>query len=144
MRGMTLSAKVDGFGSIIPYLYLIVAGSLAGLQLHSLNVAMENYDQIEIVPIYQTSLILLNIICGAIILDERDMYRWFELIFLVFCSTLCIAGVFIMVRKPKMGSGVGDEIDPLLTENLCSKNQNNCPCQPPPLSEKFTSLEKDE
>jgi hypothetical protein len=41
---------------------------------------MEVFDQIEIVPIYQTSLILLNILCGAIILDERDMYQWYELL----------------------------------------------------------------
>jgi hypothetical protein len=31
MRGMTISAKVDGFGTIIPYLYLLVAGLLAAL-----------------------------------------------------------------------------------------------------------------
>ena len=38
---------------------------------------MELYDQVEIIPVYESSLILMNIACGAIILNEKDMYTWY-------------------------------------------------------------------
>lgn len=62
---------------------------------------MEVYDQIDIIPIYQTALILFNMMGGAIILNEQAMYTVNELIVLILCSFICIAGVIIIVRKPK-------------------------------------------
>ena len=71
MRGMTISVEIGGFFSGITLSYLLLALLASLLQLKSLNISMEVYDQVEIVPIYQSALILLNILCGAIILDEK-------------------------------------------------------------------------
>ena len=68
-KGMTLAMGTDGFFSW-GLLYFCAVGLFATLQLKSLNIAMENYDQIDIDPIYQTSIILFNMFSGAIILNE--------------------------------------------------------------------------
>lgn len=69
LKGFTLSYASYGFGGFT-MLYLLVAGSFNFTQLKSLNSAMEIYDQIDIIPIYQTALILFNMMGGAIILNE--------------------------------------------------------------------------
>ena len=69
IKGMTISFSVDGIFSW-GLLYATAVVSFAALQLKSLNVAMENYDQIDIDPIYQTSIILFDMFSGAIILNE--------------------------------------------------------------------------
>jgi len=70
---MTISISANGFlgWSLV---YLGVALFFATFQLKSLNIAMENYDQIDIDPIYQASIILFNMLSGAIILNEKQMY----------------------------------------------------------------------
>ena len=100
LKGFTLSYETYGFGGFT-MLYLLVAVFFNLTQLKSLNSAMEIYDQIDIIPIYQTALILFNMMGGAVILNEQAWYTWAELIVLVLCSFICIAGVIIIVKKPK-------------------------------------------
>lgn len=100
MRGMTISFQVQGFFDFATIGYLLLAGVIAVLQLVSLNKAMEMYEQIEVVPIYQSSLILLNILCGGIILNEEAMYQWYELLELIACSLICILGIVLIVKHP--------------------------------------------
>ena len=61
--------------------------------------AMEIYDQIEIIPIYQTALILLNITSGSIILNEIEVYHTYQLGELTCCAIICISGVYMMVYR---------------------------------------------
>ena len=73
LKGMTLSLETYGFGGYT-MIYLVIALCFNGLQLKTLNIAMELYEQIDIIPIYQTALILFNMMGGAIILNEQEMY----------------------------------------------------------------------
>ena len=84
------------------YIYWFIAFCGSYLQLRFLNVAMENYDQAEIGPINESSLILLNLICGGIILNEQKLYKWYELLILFMCSVVCIIGIYIFISKPKI------------------------------------------
>lgn len=63
---------------------------------------MKNYDQAEIGPINESSLILLNLICGGIILNEQKLYLWWELVILLMCCIVCILGIKIFISKPKL------------------------------------------
>ena len=74
LKGMTIAVAANGFVGWA-LVYLTVALFFATLQLKSLNIAMENYDQIDIDPIYQASIILFNMLSGAIILNEKEMYE---------------------------------------------------------------------
>lgn len=84
------------------YIYFIVAWGGAFIQLSCLNLAMVNYDQAEIGPLNESLLILLNLICGGIILDEQRLYKWWQLILLLGCSLICIIGIIIFITKPKI------------------------------------------
>ena len=61
---------------------------------------MDLYDQVDTIPIYQSSLIILNIGSGAIILKEADMYTWWEFLIVCLCGVVAIIGVFLIVKKP--------------------------------------------
>ena len=75
---------------------------LAPLQLLCINRAIEFYDQVEVIPIYSTMLIFLNMLCGAVILDEYLMYTSDELITLFVCLVVCVIGITMLVKKPKL------------------------------------------
>lgn len=48
-----------------------------------LNKGMEIYPAVELMPVYNTFQILANIVCGALILDEKSMYTFTEFIQLI-------------------------------------------------------------
>ena len=97
LKGFTISVSSSGFMSLSAIGYLLIATILSLFQLHLINIPMKSYDQIEIIPIYQTFLILLNMASGAIILNEQKMYKWYELVNLFLCAIICICGVVMIV-----------------------------------------------
>ena len=100
LKFFTESLKVHGVSSPVVYIYFSFAIMISALQLKMLNRAMEVYDQVETVPIYQTSLILLNIACGSIVMNERMLYSWDELSLMLVYSSISICGVWIILKKP--------------------------------------------
>jgi hypothetical protein len=71
---------------------------------------MELYDQVDTIPVYQSSLILFNIAAGAIILQEARLYKWWEFMFVVLCGFISIIGVYVIVKKPKFGKGPSGQV----------------------------------
>jgi hypothetical protein len=101
LKGMTVAFREVGlWGGVTLYIYLILAVTLALKQLSFLNQMMEVYDQIEIVPIYQSSIIMMNICAGAIIMNEKQFYSWGELLGIFASGMVSIVGVVIIIRKP--------------------------------------------
>jgi ATP/ADP translocase len=82
------------------YIYLCIVVPGAVIQLKLVNHAMEVYNQAEIGPIYSSSLILLHMLCGGIILDEKALYSRTEILELLGYSMICILGIYIIARKP--------------------------------------------
>jgi len=75
MRGFTISlTNPDGLQNPFTYLYLTLGFTFAVFQLLTINRMMTIYPQLEIQPIYETSLILFNMLAGAVILGESDLY----------------------------------------------------------------------
>ena len=91
MKGFTLSLSNDEPNSLPTYMYLTFAVSLATFQLFTINRMMTIYPQLEIQPIYETSLIVFNMLCGAIILNEKAMYTNMELFILFLYACVCIS-----------------------------------------------------
>ena len=103
MRGFTLALSTPGcFSQVSTYVYGICGISLAACQLMTINRMMRIYPQLEIQPIYETSLIVFNLFCGAIILDEKKMYTSTELVRLAVYCLICISGVFSLIKKPSL------------------------------------------
>lgn len=101
MRGMTLAISSDShLKHLISHIFLLCAALLGTAQMITINRLMRIYSQLEIQPVYQTSLILFNLFCGAIILDEQRLYTNVELARLFAYCMICILGVIILIKKP--------------------------------------------
>ena len=137
MRGFTISLGSSNLGlaAATTYIYFAIAVTLAVLQLKCINQGIELHKQNQVIPIYETSLIMLNILCGAIILNERKYYENTELLRLVGSGVICILGVLLIAKKPKLfknddqyHKGEPEEDQGLLTTNntndinVCYKN----------------------
>jgi hypothetical protein len=83
------------------YMYIIIVVPGAIYQLKLLNYAMALYNQAEIGPIYLSSIIMCHLLSGAVILDEADIYTDMELVLLFAFSLFCIAGIYVIAKKPK-------------------------------------------
>ena len=106
MRGFNLCLKAaDGVNHWSTYVYLFLGIAMAIISLISLNQGVQLYPQKVTVPIYHTFLILGNMFMGVIILDEHRMYSLEDMGILIFWSFVCILGVYVLVKKPKIGSG---------------------------------------
>lgn len=87
-------------GGFVLYAYVVIAISIGVLQLKTINKSMELYEQVDTIPIYQTSLILFNLAAGAIIMQEAKLYSFEEFMILIGCSLVSILGVQLIIKKP--------------------------------------------
>jgi len=67
-----------------------------------INKAMEFYDQIEVIPIYNTLLIFMNLLCGSVLLDEYEMYTFVEMFYLLLALCVSVVGIIMLVKKPDL------------------------------------------
>ena len=77
-------------------------GFIGMTQLHTLNIAMKYYDQLEAIPIFQTSSMIVWIMTGLIVFDEVKYYDNMQLLG-IFCSIIlsCI-GIKCLTMKTKL------------------------------------------
>ena len=75
LRGTAIAFALKGpFYRVEKLAFLFATIFMAGLHLSMLNRAMEIYPAIELMPIYNTFQILFNMVCGALILNEKAQY----------------------------------------------------------------------
>lgn len=81
---------------------MVVSWIGSTVQLIFINFSQRSYEQSEIGPINVAFLIIFNFVCGAQILDEKRLYSNEELLYLTACSLICVLGIAIIIRKPKI------------------------------------------
>mmetsp|Transcript_64120 Transcript_64120/g.88688 ORF Transcript_64120/g.88688 Transcript_64120/m.88688 type:complete len:103 (+) Transcript_64120:1047-1355(+) len=82
------------------YLFVAIGGIGAALCVGILNMAMRNYNQLEVMPIYQSSIIVNTLMCGLFILNEQRFYSVLNIVYICLCCMLCISGDFVILKKP--------------------------------------------
>ena len=85
--------------NVIMVSLLCISGTL---QLHCLNLAMKFYDQLEVVPVYQTTLMILWICSGLFILNEKQFYSWASLFAIAGAVIICFIGIKLVTMKQKI------------------------------------------
>ncbi len=78
-------------------------------QLKFMNMSLQYYTQLEVVPIYMSFVILSNLLCGGIVFNEFMNYAWHSLFLIGIGSLICISGILIILKKyslVKVGSRV--------------------------------------
>lgn len=104
-RAATLQIGLDqGHTSFATVFFVCISLSLVSAQLFLINKAIQFYDQVEVMPIYNTFLIFMNMFCGAVILDEYKMYSVGEMLYLFLCLCTSVGGIFLLVKKPDLTS----------------------------------------
>ena len=78
----------------------MLAGT-AILTLMYVNYGIKYYDQIEVMPIYQTSLLLHNILVGLLCLNELKFYTFGMLSGIAASTLICSLGIYILLEKNK-------------------------------------------
>lgn len=81
------------------YLFGIMSICLLIFQTKLMNQVMEIYPAAESLPIYNAFVILCNLICGAIILNEQAMYTTGELMVQCGLCSVVLAGIYVLLRK---------------------------------------------
>ena len=101
-RGFTISFQPEfGFFHQNHFTYALFGGGLflSFFQVRSFNNCIHLYNQLETIPTYESSLILMNMLSGAIIMQELSELRWHEVIMLNVGMFICIVGVFLIAKK---------------------------------------------
>ena len=98
---MIWNEDAGGHYLLIPMMFMLAFAS-AAYNLHLLNQAMKYYSQMEVVPVYQTALLICWIGTGLIILEEKKFYSGLELAYIFLSVLLCLVGIKIITMKKKL------------------------------------------
>jgi hypothetical protein len=94
IKAFTTHLGSDGLCSgFLIFAPLTIASAIC--QLKFLNFGMEMYDQLDTVPVFQSSEIVANIAAGAIILQETQLYTNKEFWLVVIFGLITISGSWI-------------------------------------------------
>ena len=66
-----------------------------------LNSAMKFFDQLEVMPIYQTSIMMIWILTGMIVFQETQYYETRDLAFIFSAMVVCCIGIYFLYAKTK-------------------------------------------
>ena len=72
---------------------------MAGMQTYLLNMSMKYFNNTDVMPIYQSFILINWMVSGLVLLDESALYTWGELTLLGASCLLVISGIFVLTRK---------------------------------------------
>ena len=93
------ASEFNNFADAFPWVILASALTSIVLQLVMLNKGLKYFNAIDTVPIYESSVILHNISCGGIVLNEFSTLKTANIIFFALGSVFVIVGIFILIKK---------------------------------------------
>lgn len=70
-------------------------------QTHSLNMAMKEYDQLEVMPIFQAMIMMMWMMGGMIVLDEMQYYSTQALCVIAASFLISCLGIKLLTMKVK-------------------------------------------
>ena len=89
----------DHWSSVI--MVTVVVLYLSDTQLQFLNLAIKLYDQLEVIPIYQTFLLFSWSSIGLLLFNEYKYYSQGQILGIFGAATLCLIGVKALTSKRK-------------------------------------------
>ena len=87
-------------------LFTVLMGALGGLcavfNVYALNQSMKYYQNLDVMPAYQSFILMHMILSGLIVLNEAALYSVWELVKLSGSAVLVIAGIYVLTQKKNM------------------------------------------
>ena len=62
---------------------------------------MKNYSQMEVIPIYNTMVMVWGMAVGMISMNEIRFYQSQQLMYLAFAMGICVSGMTVLLQKSK-------------------------------------------
>lgn len=85
---------------VFMFILLFVALGVASLSnVHSMNLAMKYFDQMQVIPIFMSCIMINWILSGMLILQEFEFYTWAQLVSMLVGFALCCVGIKILMSK---------------------------------------------
>lgn len=80
---------------------ILCASGLAACatQVYFVNKSMMYFNNIDVMPIYQSIVMITWMLSGLVLLDESALYTWGELFQLAGCASLIILGIAVLALK---------------------------------------------
>lgn len=78
---------------------LVIAISFSFILLFLINFVMARYDQLDAAPIYASMNMVMSILCGLILLGERDRYPTANFVGLIIAVVTIVAGTLVLGYK---------------------------------------------
>lgn len=70
-------------------------------QMHSLNLAMMYYEQLEVMPINMTCIMISWMVSGMFLLREGQYYSTTDLVWIFSSFAICCLGIKVLMSKIK-------------------------------------------
>ena len=80
---------------------LVFAVSGAIIQIVMLNIGLKYYNNIDLMPVYQSLILVMMLACGWVLLDEISCYSWTQVLGILGSACLIIIGIKIITIKPE-------------------------------------------
>ena len=61
-----------------------------------------NFDQIDVIPVYQSLLVTMQVLAGLLMMNEIQFYSMTKLIFVFVGAACCITGINVLIMKKKV------------------------------------------
>ena len=84
---------------LIAFTFNFVAIFTSSSNIYVLNKSMEAYNHLDVMPIYQSMILLLMLTTGLLVFNEQQLYTWFEIIRLFGSAMVVIVGIWILTCK---------------------------------------------
>lgn len=89
----------DNFSYFFTYVILFLIPFMLFAMISRLNLSIKYFDQLEIIPVYQSSIILLNVLVGGVMFNEFQYLTWSKFAWFSVGAALCIAGTLVVLEK---------------------------------------------
>ena len=69
------------------------------INIITLNMSIKFYNNIDVMPIYQSSILVNMMIAGMVLMDESKFYSWKDLFILYFAGLTIVSGIYVLTKK---------------------------------------------
>jgi len=101
--GEMITSKEFNEAPVLCVALIAIGVLLATLCVHLLNIMMKVYDNMDVMPMYQSCVFSMPIMFGLVLLDEASHYTWTGLVGIFAGTFTCLLGVYILYMKSRAG-----------------------------------------
>ena len=94
----------DEFNSNIFFAFTMVTLGVvcAGTSIYLLNLSMKYFSNLDVMPIYQSMILMHMMAAGLLVLDESALYSTEQLFLLLGSACLVVLGIYVLTCKQNL------------------------------------------